>query len=98
MAAALATAQPAPAIHPPVTQASGTSRPSYESARAQVQGVMTFADDMVHGTLFAAPILSTVAHGRLLAVHMYVAMDPAGAGHVLSNDILGDPDSQRLCP
>ena len=77
----------------PALGAAGTSRP-HESARAQVQGGATFVDDIpeIKGTLFAAPILSTVAHGRLLAVQTDVAMTlPGVLGLVLSNDIPGDP-------
>ena len=77
----------------PALGAAGTSRP-HESARAQVHGAATFVDDIpeIKGTLFAAPILSTVAHGRLLAVHTDVAMTlPGVLGIVLSNDIPGDP-------
>ena len=77
----------------PALGAAGTSRP-HESARAQVKGAATFVDDIpeIKGTLFAAPILSTVAHGRLLAVHTDVAMTlPGVLGIVLSNDIPGDP-------
>ena len=77
----------------PALGAAGTSRP-HESARAQVRGAATFVDDIpeIRGTLFAAPILSNVAHGRLLAVHTDVAMTlPGVLGIVLSNDIPGDP-------
>ena len=77
----------------PALGAAGTSRP-HESARAQVRGAATFVDDIpeIKGTLFAAPILSTVAHGRLLALHTDVAMTlPGVLGIVLSNDIPGDP-------
>ena len=38
----------------------------HESARAQVAGAATYVDDIpeIKGTLYAAPILSNVAHGR----------------------------------
>ena len=41
----------------------------HESARAHVAGAATYVDDIpeVKGTLHAAPILSKVARGRLLA-------------------------------
>ncbi|WP_298934031.1 xanthine dehydrogenase molybdopterin binding subunit [uncultured Ramlibacter sp.] len=72
--------------------ASGVSRP-HESARAQVAGSATYVDDIpeVKGTLHAAPILSTVAHGRLLGVDASAALALAGVrGVVLSADIPGD--------
>ena len=49
--------------------AAGVSR-FHESARAQVAGAATYIDDMpeLQGTLHAAPILSTVAHGKLKGV------------------------------
>ena len=42
----------------------------HESARAQVAGAATYVDDIpeIKGTLYAAPVLSTVAHGKLLGV------------------------------
>ena len=51
------------------SMAAGISRP-HESAAAQVAGGATYIDDIpeVRGTLQAAPILSNVAHGRLLGV------------------------------
>jgi xanthine dehydrogenase large subunit len=76
--------------HPP---AAGVSRP-HESARAQVAGAATYVDDMpeVRGTLHAAPILSTVAHGRLLRVDVSAALAmPGVVDVVLSQDIPGDP-------
>ena len=66
---------------------------AHESARAQVAGAATFVDDMpeVRGTLHAAPILSTVAHGKLLGVDATVALAMPGVrGVVLSQDIPGD--------
>jgi xanthine dehydrogenase molybdopterin-binding subunit B len=49
--------------------ASGVSH-IHESARAQVAGAAHYVDDLpeVRGTLHAAPILSTVAHGTLRGV------------------------------
>ena len=73
--------------------AAGVSRP-HESARAQVAGAATYVDDMpeVRGTLHAAPILSTVAHGRLLGVDCTAALAmPGVVDVVLSQDIPGDP-------
>jgi xanthine dehydrogenase large subunit len=80
-----APASPGPAV--------GRSRP-HESARAQVSGSATYIDDIaeVKGTLHAAPILSTVAHGRLRGVDTRTAEAMPGVrGVVLSRDIPGDP-------
>ena len=89
-------------IHAPATQSPqtptaggppcGVARP-HESARAQVAGAATYVDDIpeVKGTLHAAPILSTVAHGRLLGVDTAAALAMPGVrGVVLSQDIPGD--------
>jgi xanthine dehydrogenase large subunit len=73
--------------------AAGVTRP-HESARAQVAGSVTYIDDIpeVRGTLHAAPILSTVAHGKLLGVDASAALAMSGVVDViLSKDIPGDP-------
>ena len=73
--------------------AAGVSRP-HESAVAQVAGGATYIDDMpeVRGTLQAAPILSNVAHGRLLGVDASAALAMPGVRDViLYRDIPGDP-------
>ena len=75
------------------TAAAGVSRP-HESARAQVSGGATYVDDIteLRGTLHAAPILSTVAHGRLRGVDSAEALAMPGVrGIVLGSDIPGDP-------
>ncbi len=74
-------------------QAVGSSR-FHESARAQVAGAATYIDDIpeLRGTLHAAPILSTVAHGRLRGVDARAALAlPGVRGVVLAQDIPGDP-------
>ena len=81
--------------HPPFSEGSamGTSRP-HESARAHVTGAATYVDDIpeVRDTLYAAPILSTVAHGRLLGLDASAALAlPGVRGVVLARDIPGDP-------
>jgi len=66
----------------------------HESARAQVAGAVNYIDDIpeVKGTLFAAPILSNVAHGRLLGVDAAAALAMHGVrGVVLAADVPGDP-------
>ena len=71
----------------------GVSRP-HESARAQVAGEATYIDDIpeVKGTLHAAPILSTIAHGTLRGVDTKAALAMPGVrGVVLTGDIPGDP-------
>jgi xanthine dehydrogenase large subunit len=73
--------------------AAGHSHP-HESARAQVAGSATYVDDIVElrGTLFAAPVLSTVAHGRLLGVDCSAALAMPGVRDVIvAGDIPGDP-------
>ncbi len=77
----------------PARPATGTSH-AHESARAQVAGDATYIDDIaeVKGTLHAAPILSTVAHGKLLGVDASAALEMEGVrGVVLARDIPGDP-------
>ena len=72
--------------------AAGVSRP-HESARAQVAGAATYVDDIaeVRGTLFAAPILSNVAHGTLRGVDCAAALAMPGVRDViLARDIPGD--------
>ena len=72
---------------------SGQSLP-HESAAAQVAGAATYIDDIpeVRGTLHAAPILSKVAHGRLLGVDASAAMAAPGVvSIVLASDVPGDP-------
>ena len=71
--------------------AAGVSRP-HESARAQVAGAATYVDDIgeVKGTLFAAPVLSNVAYGRLLGVDTAAALAMPGVHDViLASDIPG---------
>ena len=92
-AAAHADEPPATISKQPVPQAAGSSR-FHESARAQVLGAATYVDDIpeVKGTLYAAPILSTVAHGRLLGVDTAAALAlPGVQGVILARDIPGDP-------
>ncbi|MBC7705783.1 MAG: molybdopterin-dependent oxidoreductase, partial [Rhodoferax sp.] len=73
--------------------AAGVSRP-HESAAAQVAGAATYVDDIgeIKGTLFAAPVLSNVAHGRLLGVDATAALAMPGVRDViLARDIPGHP-------
>ncbi|MDO8280515.1 MAG: xanthine dehydrogenase molybdopterin binding subunit [Burkholderiaceae bacterium] len=73
-------------------EACGTSQ-VHESARAQVAGAATYVDDIpeIKGTLYAAPILSTVAHGRLLGIDASMALGMPGVRSVLlAQDIPGD--------
>ncbi|MDT8991106.1 xanthine dehydrogenase molybdopterin binding subunit [Curvibacter sp. APW13] len=66
----------------------------HESALAQVAGAVHYIDDLpeIRGTLYAAPILSNVAHGRLRGVDACAALAmPGVCGVVLSKDIPGDP-------
>lgn len=73
--------------------ACGTPQP-HESARAQVQGLAPYVDDLPEprGTLHAAPVLSPVAHGRLNGVDASAALAMPGVhAVVLAADIPGDP-------
>ncbi len=75
------------------TPASGNSH-AHESAAAQVAGGAHYVDDIpeVRGTLYAAPILSSQAHGQLRGVDASVALAMPGVhGLVLTQDIPGDP-------
>jgi xanthine dehydrogenase large subunit len=66
----------------------------HESARAQLAGAVHYIDDIpeVRGTLHAAPILSSVAHGKLLGVDAAAALAMPGVrGVVLAADVPGDP-------
>ena len=75
------------------TPASGNSH-AHESAAAQVAGGAHYVDDIpeVRGTLYAAPILSTQAHGQLRGVDASAALAMPGVrGLVLTQDIPGDP-------
>ena len=66
------------------TLASGQSHP-HESAAAQIAGAATYIDDIaeLRGTLYAAPVLSRVAHGKLLGVDTQAALALPGVHTVL---------------
>ncbi len=71
----------------------GQSHP-HESAYAQVAGAAHYIDDLpeVKGTLYAAPILSPVAHGRINSIDTAPALAMSGVrAVVLAHDIPGDP-------
>ncbi len=73
--------------------AAGASHP-HESARAHVAGAAPYVDDIpeVQGTLHGAPVLSCVAHGRILAIDAANALAMPGVRDViLARDIVGDP-------
>lgn len=82
----------APSTPPAELRAMGRSH-IHESARAQVAGAASYIDDLpeIKGTLYAAPILSTVAHGRLNGVDASAALAlPGVRGVVLAADVPGD--------
>ena len=86
----------APTGHAPtakaVISAAGQSR-FHESARAQVAGAATYVDDIAElkGTLYAAPIMSAVAHGKLLGIDFSAALAmPGVVDVVLARDVPGD--------
>ena len=72
--------------------ASGSNQ-THESAAAQVAGGAHYVDDIpeVRGTRYAAPILSTHAHGHLRGVDATAALAMPGVrGMVLTQDIPGE--------
>jgi xanthine dehydrogenase large subunit len=76
-------------------QAAGHSHP-HESAAAQITGSAPYIDDLpeLRGTLYAAPILSKVAHGKLISVDTQAARALPGVQAVL---LAGDvPDHKML--
>ncbi|MBN9412209.1 MAG: xanthine dehydrogenase molybdopterin binding subunit [Burkholderiales bacterium] len=82
----------APDKIPTTLAVAGVSRP-HESAAAQVAGGASYVDDIpeIKGTLFAAPILSTVAHGRLRGIDDAAARAlPGVRGIVYAADVPGD--------
>jgi xanthine dehydrogenase large subunit len=67
---------------------------AHESARAQIAGAAPYIDDLpeVRGTLYAAPILSTLAHGKINSIHTAAALAlPGVVAIVLASDVPGDP-------
>jgi xanthine dehydrogenase large subunit len=71
---------------------SGTSV-FHESAKAQVSGSATYIDDLppLRGTLYAAPVMSTVACGKLRGIDSADALALQGVVRVISaEDIPGD--------
>ncbi len=83
----------AAAVPAPRGPAAGVNQ-FHESAVAQVAGAVHYIDDLpeVRGTLYAAPILSTHAHGKLLGVDSTTARAmPGVVDVVLAEDIPGDP-------
>ena len=78
---------------PAAQSACGTSI-AHESARHQVMGTAPYVDDLpeLKGTLYAAPILSPVAHGKLKNVDVSAVLKmPGVVDVVLTGDIPGDP-------
>ncbi len=78
---------------PPPVAACGQPHP-HESAAAQIAGAATYIDDIaeVRGTLYAAPVLSQVAHGKLLGVDTQAARALPGVRAVLlAADVPGHP-------
>jgi xanthine dehydrogenase large subunit len=73
--------------------ASSGSSVFHESAKAQVAGAASYVDDLavLQGTLYAAPVMSSVAHGRLLGIEVNDALAVSGVVRVISSaDIRGD--------
>jgi xanthine dehydrogenase large subunit len=75
-----------------ISRAAGTSQ-FHESAKAQVAGAVSYVDDIseIKGTLYAAPILSSQAHGRLLGVDAAAARAMPGVHDIiLAGDLPAD--------
>ena len=73
--------------------ACGSSAP-HESARAHISGAAPYIDDLpeLRGTVYAAPILSTVAHGKIIGINTTAALSIKGVhAIVLASDVPGDP-------
>jgi len=67
---------------------------AHESARAQITGAAPYIDDLpeVRGTLYAAPILSTAAHGKINEINTAAALAlPGVVAIVLASDVPGGP-------
>jgi xanthine dehydrogenase large subunit len=67
---------------------------AHESARAQIAGAAPYIDDLpeLRGTLYAAPILSTVAHGKVNGLDTTEALAlPGVIAIVLASDVPGNP-------
>lgn len=70
-----------------------SSSSRHESAHLHVQGQAAYIDDLplTEGTLHAAPILSSVASGRVLSLDLSAVMSYDGVHRVITaEDILGD--------
>ncbi len=83
----------APALTPSHPAAAMGQSHAHESALAHVQGSAHYIDDLpeLKGTLYAAPIVSGVAHGRLRGVDSTAAQAlPGVRGVVLAADVPGD--------
>ncbi|MFT4190239.1 MAG: xanthine dehydrogenase molybdopterin binding subunit [Comamonas sp.] len=88
----LPTSAPGATDLPGTPTAAGISH-AHESAAAQVAGSARYIDDIpeIKGTLYAAPILSPIAHGRLRGVDCTAARAVPGVrGVVLADDVPGD--------
>ncbi len=75
-----------------IAASSGTSV-FHESAKAQVAGTANYIDDLptLRGTLYAAPVMSTVACGKLRGIDSAAALAFPGVVRVITaEDIRGD--------
>ena len=82
-----------PASSKPATlwPSQGQAHP-HESARAHVSGEALYVDDVpeLKGTLYAAPIMSPIAHGRIKSINTQAALLIDGVvGCVLAADVPG---------
>jgi xanthine dehydrogenase large subunit len=66
----------------------------HESAHWHVQGLAAYIDDLplTEGTLHAAPLMSNVAHGRILSLDVSAVLAAPGVRAVVTaDDVPGDP-------
>jgi len=65
----------------------------HESAHLHVQGAAAYIDDLplTEGTLHAAPLLSNIAHGRIVSLDLSAVLASPGVRTVVTaDDIPGD--------
>ena len=65
----------------------------HESAHGHVQGLAAYIDDLplTEGTLHAAPLMSPVAHGRILSLDLSTVLAAPGVRAVVTaDDVVGD--------
>jgi xanthine dehydrogenase large subunit len=72
----------------------------HESAHLHVQGAAAYIDDLplIEGTLHAAPLLSNIAHGRIVSLDLSAVRAAPGVHAVITADDIPATDCwPRLC-